>query len=152
MKTRAGDDTDWVAEFRPKRMPLLAMLAAVLILAVHVAVAASLRVEETGVNFRSWDQWAFVGMGVVVGGIVLLLTRPRLRVGPSGLAVRNVLFEKVIPWSQVVGVSFPAGKRWARIEMPGDEYVPVLAIQSLDKERAVDAMDRLRDLVAEHRA
>lgn len=151
MRSRVSDDTGGVAEFRSRRMPQLAVLAAIVIVAVHVAVAASLRIEETGVNFRSWDQWAFVGMGVVVGGIVLLLTRPRLRVGPDGLAVRNVLFEKVIPWADVVEVRFPAGKRWARIEMPGDEYVPVLAIQSLDKERAVAAMDRLRELVAQHK-
>jgi hypothetical protein len=24
----------------------------------------------------------------------------------------------------VVGVSFPAGRRWARIDLPGDEYIP----------------------------
>jgi hypothetical protein len=51
----------------------------------------------------------------------------------------------------VVDVSFPIGARWARVDLPDDEYVPVMAIQSVDKERAVDAMDTVRALVAQYR-
>jgi photosystem II stability/assembly factor-like uncharacterized protein len=51
----------------------------------------------------------------------------------------------------VVGVSFPAGARWARIDLPDDEYVPLLAIQAVDKDRAVDAMDTVRALLARYR-
>ena len=31
-----------------------------------------------------------------------------------------------------MGVSFPDGARWARLDLPDDEYVPVLAIQAVD--------------------
>jgi len=51
----------------------------------------------------------------------------------------------------VVGVSFPAGRRWARIDLPDDEYIPLMAIQAVDKERAVDAMDTVRSLLARYR-
>jgi hypothetical protein len=51
----------------------------------------------------------------------------------------------------VVDVSFPAGGRWARIELPDDEYIPVMAIQAVDKGRAVDAMDAVREQLARHR-
>ena len=74
----------------------------------------------------------------------------RLRIGPAGVAVRNTLGEKVIPWSQVRGISFPVGARWARVDLDDDEYVPVLAIQTHDKERAVAAMDEVRRLVAKY--
>lgn len=80
---------------------------------------------------------------MVLAGVILLLTRPRLRIGPAGLGVRNVLEERVIPWNQVVGISFP--KRWAQVELPGYEYVPVVAVQSVDRDRAVAAMDTLRE-------
>jgi hypothetical protein len=69
----------------------------------------------------------------------------------QGIAVRNLLTYKLIPWSEVVGVSFPMGARWARVDLPDDEYVPLMAIQAVDKERAVDAMDRVRELVARYR-
>jgi hypothetical protein len=58
---------------------------------------------------------------------------------------------RLIPWSDVVDVSFPVGARWARIDLPGDEYVPLMAIQAVDKERAVDAMAALRELTARYR-
>ena len=71
--------------------------------------------------------------------------------GPDGVAVRNLLGYRLIPWSEVVGVSFPPGARWARVDLPDDEYVPLMAIQSVDKERAVDAMDKVRALVSKYR-
>jgi hypothetical protein len=51
----------------------------------------------------------------------------------------------------VVGVSFPTGARWARIDLPDDEYIPLMAIQAVDKDRAVDAMDTVRTLLARYR-
>ncbi|BBX44457.1 hypothetical protein GCM10009641_54370 [Mycobacterium cookii] len=91
------------------------------------------------------------GLGVVLAGLVLLFARPRLRVGPAGLSVRNVLGDRLVPWADVVDVSFPAGARWARIDLPDDEYIPLMAIQAVDKERAVDAMDTVRNLLSRYR-
>jgi hypothetical protein len=65
--------------------------------------------------------------------------------------VRNLLTFRVIPWSDLVGVSFPVGARWARVDLPDDEYVPVMAIQAVDKGRAVEAMDGLRALLVRYR-
>jgi hypothetical protein len=125
--------------------------AAVLILVAHIAVGALLKIGSTGVLFQTADQVAMGGLGVVLAGAVLLLARPRLRVGRTGLAVRNLLGEKLIEWPDIVGVSFPVGARWARVDLPDDEYVPVLAIQSVDKERAVAAMRALRAVMAKYR-
>ncbi len=82
---------------------------------------------------------------------MLLFARPRLRVGAPGVAVRNLFGYRLIPWSEVVGVTFPRGARWARVDLPDDEYIPVMAIQAVDKDRAVDAMDRVRGLLADYR-
>ncbi|BBY97141.1 PH domain-containing protein [Mycolicibacterium fallax] len=141
---------DWDAEFRPRKTMYLAAAAAVLIVAIHIGVALVLKIRNTGVNFRTSDQWSFVALGLVFAGLALLFTRPRLRIGAPGVAVRNLLGEKLIPWSQVRGLRFPAGKRFARLELPADEYLPVLAIQSFDTDRAVEAMDTARDLVAKY--
>jgi hypothetical protein len=37
------------------------------------------------------------------------------------------------------------------VDLPDDEYVSVMAIQAVDKERAVDAMDRVRALLARYK-
>jgi hypothetical protein len=48
-------------------------------------------------------------------------------------------------------VSFPVGARWARLDLPDDEYIPVMAIQAIDKGRAVAAMDEVRGLIDRYR-
>jgi Bacterial PH domain len=144
-------DAEWDLEIRPHLTPYFAYGAALLILIAHIAVGALLKIGSTGVVFQTADQVAIALLGAVIAGAVLMFARPRLRVGAAGVAVRNLVGYKVIPWDLVVGVSFPQGARWARVDLPDDEYVPVMAIQAVDKERAVDAMDRVRDLLARYR-
>jgi hypothetical protein len=80
---------------------------------------------------------------------VLLLTLARVRADEAGVEVRNVLITRRLPWTEVLAVSFPDGQRWARLELPDDEYLSLTAIQLVDGRHAVVAMDRLRAL---HRA
>lgn len=149
---RRGDrDPRWDLVCRPHLTPIFAYGAAVLILVAHIAVGLVLKAGATGVVFQTADQVAMVVLGVILAGLALLFTRPRLRVGSAGLSVRNVFSDKLIRWPDIVGVSFPAGSRWARIDLPDDEYIPVMAIQAVDKERAVHAMDAVREQLARYR-
>jgi PH (Pleckstrin Homology) domain-containing protein len=142
---------DWDLEVRPHLTPYFAYGAAAVIVIAAVAVGVLLKISSTGVIFQTADQIAMALLGVVIACAVLLFARPRMRIGASGLAVRNLLGYRLIPWSDVVGVTFPRGARWARVDLPDDEYVPVMAIQAVDKERAVDAMDRVRGLLDRYR-
>lgn len=132
-------------------MRLGVWIVAILIVTIHVVVSVLLTIRASGVIFRTYDRVAVVVLGLIVAGSLLLLTRARVRAGESGVSVRNALGDRLIPWSEVVGVSFPAGKRWARLELPDDEYIPLVAIQSADKEHAVQAMRELRALVVRYR-
>jgi hypothetical protein len=149
--TAKPDQDTWDAQLRPHLTPYVAYAVAVILVVAHVVVGLLLKIGSTGVIFQTSDQIAMVVLGVVLAGLVLLFARPRLRVGPAGLSVRNVLSDRLVPWDDVVAVSFPVGARWARIDLPDDEYVPLMAIQSVDKERAVAAMDTVRSLVARYR-
>lgn len=143
---------NWDLDVRPHRTPYFAYGAALIILLAHVAVGALLKVGSTGVLFRTSDQVGIALLGAIIAGVVTLFARPRLRVGPSGVAVRNLISFKVIPWSEVLGLSFPVGARWARLDLPDDEYIPVMAIQAIDKGRAIEAMDEVRDLIDRYRS
>ncbi len=142
---------NWDLEVRPHLTPYFAYGAAAVIVVVHVTIGVLLKISSTGVIFQTADQVAIALLGVVIAGVVLLFARPRLRVGAPGVAVRNLLGYKLIPWSDVVGLTFPSGARWARVDLPDDEYVPVMAIQAVDKERAVEAMDNVRGLLVRYR-
>jgi hypothetical protein len=143
--------TDWDVEIRPHLTPIFAYAAAAIILALHIAVGALLKIRSTGVIFQTADQVAIALLGAVIAAAVLMFARPRLRVGSAGVAVRNLFGYRLIPWADVVDVSFPRGARWARVDLPDDEYIPVMAIQAVDKERAVDAMERVRALLERYK-
>lgn len=146
--SKAGE---WDLVCRPRLTPMFAYAAAAVLVVAHIAIGLVLKIGSSGVVFQTADQVAMGVLGVVLAGLVLLFTRPRLRVGAAGLSVRNVFSDKLIPWADVVGVSFPVGSRWARVDLPDDEYIPIMAIQAVDKERAVHAMDAVREELARHR-
>ncbi|AQA06811.1 hypothetical protein BVC93_28550 [Mycobacterium sp. MS1601] len=137
----------WDLTVRPHLTPYFAYAAAFVIAAAHIVVGFLLKVGQTGVLFQTSDQVGIALVGVVIAAVILLFARPRLRVGPAGISVRNLANDKLIPWSDVVAVSFPQGARWARLDLPDYEYIPLMAIQSVDKDRAVAAMKDLRAMV-----
>jgi len=130
---------------RPFKVRVFASVAAVIVLAVFVVVALLLRRDGTGVSFYLSDQIAMVGVGVVLAGGAMLWARPRVRADREGIEVRNVLMAKRFAWRDIE-LTFPDGSAWARVELPDDEYVPVLAVQAIDGDRAVTAMRELRRL------
>ncbi|GAA5173880.1 PH domain-containing protein [Pseudonocardia eucalypti] len=135
---------------RPRRVVWVAWIAAVLLLGAMVAVAVVLRNESTGVYFRFADQVAMVLLGVFMALGVLSLTLARVRADADGVEVRNLLITRRVPWSAVLAVDFPEGARWARLELPDDEYLPLSAIQLVDGQHAVSAITALRELHAAH--
>jgi hypothetical protein len=149
--TDASPGDGWDVVIRPKRTPLFAYAVAAVIAIVGIVAAVPLKQSHSGAFLRTADQFAIAGLALVLAGAVLLWTRPRLKVGPAGLVVRNVLDDRMIPWTDVVDISFPRGKRWARVNLEHDEYIPVLAIQTADRERAVDAMETVRALMERYR-
>jgi hypothetical protein len=139
-------------EARPRRARRVAVVAAVVLVAVFTVVAVLLRRTPTGVYFRFSDQVAMVLLGLLLAGAALLFVRPRVRAIADGVEVRNVLTTRVVPWDLVLRVSFPDGAPWARLELPDDEYIAMMAIQAVDGRYAVDAIRSLRAVHAEHSA
>ena len=137
---------------RPRKVSIVAWAGAVAIVVLFVVVAVVLRNSDTGVRFRAADQVSLVLLGVFIAGGLLLLARPRVIADADGIEVRNVLFNRRFPWELVRRVAFPDGASWARLDLPDDEYVAVLAIQAVDGARAVDAIRKVRALHAASKA
>ena len=131
---------------RPRRVRVAAWVCAVGTVVAFVVVALLLRTSNTGVYFRTADQVAMVLLGVLIAAGVLLLARPRVRADARGVEVRNVGVPRYLPWELVRAVSFPDGASWARLDLPDDEYLAVMAVQAVDGQRAVAAMRQLRAL------
>ena len=82
----------------------------------------------------------------MLAGLIMTAARPRLRVDRNGLWNRNVVGESFVPWPLVMRIAFPQGANWAQLMMPDDETKPLMAIQAMDKGRAVAALERVREL------
>lgn len=131
---------------RPRKIRVLASIGAAVFVAVFTVVAILLRNTPTGVYFYLSDQIAMILIGVLFGCGALMFARPRVRADVDGVEVRNMLGSRRFAWSDIESVSFPDGSAWARLELPDDEYIPVMAVQAIDGERAVTAMRELRRL------
>jgi hypothetical protein len=71
-----------------------------------------------------------------------------VRADAEGIEVRNILVTRRYAWDDVERVAFPDGASWARLDLPDDEYLAVLAIQAVDGAYAVDRIRRVRALFA----
>ena len=141
----AGPGPDAVV-LRPRLLLICAWTGAVLVLAIFAVVAYLLPETDTGVYFRADDQISMLVLGILIAAGLLLMARPRVRADAHGIEVRNIAFARWFPWDEVEGVAFPDGTSWARLDLPDDEYHPVLAVQAVDRGLAVENIRRLRAL------
>jgi hypothetical protein len=136
----------------PRRFRLLCAVLAAVVVAVAVTVAAVLKDTASGVaTFYTSDQVAVAGLGLLLGAGILALGRPRVDADADGVRVRNALRHE-LPWAAVREVRFDRNSPWASLRLQNDDELSVLAIQAMDGERAVEAIEGLRALHAAARA
>ena len=143
---REAEPSDVLLTIRPRKIAIYAAIGASAVILVGIFVALKLRSADTGVIFRTSDALAMVGLGLLFAGGLLLTARPRLRAYPEGLRVRNIVGERFVSWVLIERIAFPEGAVWAQLQLADDELMSVMAIQSMDKQRAVDALKRVRSL------
>lgn len=132
---------------RPHRLVLVCRGAAAALVLVFGVVAVSLRSASAGQVFGLGDQVAMFVLGLLLAGCVLLLTRARVEADETGIRVRNVVGETVLPWQVVRAVRLDDGNAWASLDLQDDDSVSLLAVQTNDGERAVEAVLALRRLL-----
>jgi hypothetical protein len=134
-------------------MRLLCALLGVVVVAVMVVVAAGLKeTTNTVVIYRTSDQVAMVGLGLVLAAGLFYLCRSRVDADAEGVRVRNIVVHHQYPWQAVRAVRFERKSPWASLLLENGDEVSVLAVQAVDREYAVRAVEGLRALHAAARA
>ena len=137
----------------PRRMRLLCVVLGLVVVAVMVVVAAGLKeTTNTVVTYRTSDQVAIVGLGLVLAAGILFLARSRVDADAAGVRVRNVVVHHELPWSAVRAVRFERTSAWASLLLENGDEIALLAVQAVDKEHAVRAVEGLRGLREQARA
>jgi hypothetical protein len=133
--------------YRPKRIRVACAFAAAAILTMFTIIGVAL----TGATFQASDKWAMIGLGVVFGAAVMVIARPTVQADSEGIKVQNIIGGYQLPWQVVRKVRFDRGQPWVYLELEDDDTVAVLAVQAVDKERALQAVRCLRSLHAQAR-
>lgn len=141
----------WELEVTSPYLKKIAVIAACVIIPIHIFMGVVLDIEYTGAAVTAIDKWAFPAVGVIISGLLWwALSRVRLRANEDGVEVRNLIGTRFYPWIVAYGLAFPEGARMARLELPDFEYVPVWALQSGDKNTILGDVKKFRELEARY--
>jgi hypothetical protein len=123
--------------------------AAAVVVVVMVWVALALpSTTNTVVDYGPVDQVAMAGLGLVLAAGLLWLGRSRVDADPEGIRWRNVAIGHELPWTAVRSVRFDPKSPWATLLLRNGDEVTLFAVQAVDKEHAVAAVEGLRALLA----
>jgi hypothetical protein len=141
-----------IVKAQPIRSARIAAAIAIVVVVILSAIAVILPRTADGVNFTGADQWGIAGIGVLIALGILRFLHPRMRADENGVDTRPFIGGyRHIDWDLVRAVEFPPKVRFARLVLPGDELIPLYAVQRGDGERSVEVMDGLRALHARSR-
>src|SRR5690606_3607322 len=133
-------------EFRPRRARMTAWIAAGMTLLVSIVLALLLSGASAAGHapFETADRFALVGLGMIGAAAWLLLARPQVRADRDGIWVRNLIGTHELPWAVVRSIRFDRNASWASLELHDDDLISVMAVQAVDREHAVAAVQALR--------
>jgi hypothetical protein len=121
----------------------------VVVVGVMLFAALTLKTSSTGVvRFGIADQFAIGGLGLILGVGLLALGRSRVDADADGIRFRNIALGHELPWTVVRAVAFERKSPWASLVLRNGDEVALLAIQAVDKQHALRAVEGLRDLLA----
>jgi hypothetical protein len=138
---------------RPMRSARIATVCAAVLLLTFLIIAVALPHTTAGVMFTVADQVGMAGIGLILAAGLMQFTRPAMWADSSGVHTRGFLGGyHTIEWDLIRAVEFPPKVRFARLVLPGDEIIPLYAVQRGDGERSVAVMDALRSMFARYGA
>lgn len=147
---RAEPGPAWSVVVRPRRLRWISLGAAVFILGINLFSGVTLSgTTSNGGQLFSTDRWAVAGIGAVFAALALLPWRFLVQADATRVRVRNLVGDVSIPWDVVERVRFDRKSVWASLELSNGELVPLLAVEIFDRQEAVSAARRLRNLHAD---
>jgi hypothetical protein len=134
----------------PRRLSQVCWVVAPIVVLAFIALSFGLTGRtEGGGMFSTGDQFAMVGLGILLALGVLWFTRPRVWADAKGVRIRNMFGSYELPWQVIQAVRFDEGSPWAALDLADDDQVAVMAIQRQDKDLAVAAVRGMRALLAD---
>ncbi|MCW2634466.1 MAG: uncharacterized protein JWQ99_833 [Blastococcus sp.] len=136
----------------PRRMRMACAAVAVVVVVVMAVAGLALPSSSGVVNYRLSDQIGMAVLGLILGAGVLGLGRSRVDADAEGVRVRNIVMKQELPWQAVRAVRFDRKSAWGSLLLENGDELSLWAVQAVDRELAVRAVEGLRGLHAAARA
>lgn len=132
--------------FRPARTRAVLLGLGAGLLAAFVAIAVLLPADGA----RPWhtsDRVWLVCTGLLVTGVLVLLSRPKVAADRDGVTVVNLTTRRRLEWAQVVRVNLRPGDPWVYLDLADGTSLAAMGIQpGIGRGRALRDARALRAL------
>jgi Bacterial PH domain len=112
--------------------------------ALVVIVGAVLLGIALPAPFKGGDQVGVAILGLPVAAVLLMLARPSVTASAGGLVVRNLIGTRRLSWAEVVAIRLGPHDSWASIDVADGTTLPMMAVQTADREHAAEALADLQ--------
>ncbi|MEU6680587.1 PH domain-containing protein [Streptomyces sp. NPDC046925] len=144
--TQQSDTPALPVTFRPGRTRAVLLTAGAAILVVLTVISLLIPGLSAG------ERLSFIFTGVLLFGVLALLSRPKVVADESGVTVVNIATSRRLDWAEIVQVNLRPGDPWVFLNLSDGTSLPVMGIQpGIAKQRAISDARALRAL-AEDRA
>ncbi|GGW89480.1 PH domain-containing protein [Streptomyces chryseus] len=127
--------------FRPTRTRAVLLTVGAAMFAVITAIALMLKTLSGG------ERVAFVFTALLLSGVLVLLSRPKVVADEGGVTVVNLTTKRRLEWAEIVRVNLRPGDAWVFLDLSDGTSLPALGIQpGVAKQQAVRDARALRDL------
>lgn len=126
--------------FRPRASRIAAYLVGGLVLAGAIVLAVIASPTTT-------DKVSFVVVGLIIFVFCHREGSVRVTARKDSLVVRNLGSTRTLEWAEIVGVIFPPGDPWAKLDLSDGDTLAVMAIQRTDGKRGMRDARRLAGMV-----
>ncbi|MFD5101590.1 PH domain-containing protein [Streptomyces albidochromogenes] len=127
--------------FRPTRTRAVLLTVGAAMFAVITAIALMLKTLSGG------ERVAFVFTALLLSGVLVLLSRPKVVADEGGVTVVNLTTKRRLEWAEIVRVNLRPGDAWVFLDLSDGTSLPALGIQpGVAKQQAIRDARALRDL------
>ncbi|MGW6059100.1 PH domain-containing protein [Streptomyces sp. NPDC055189] len=127
--------------FRPGRTRAVLLTAGAAILVVLTVISLLIPGLSAG------ERLSFIFTGVLLFGVLALLSRPKVVADESGVTVVNIATSRRLDWAEIVQVNLRPGDPWVFLNLSDGTSLPVMGIQpGIAKQRAISDARALRAL------
>ncbi|GAB2586718.1 PH domain-containing protein [Streptomyces capparidis] len=120
---------DLPVTFRPGRTRAVLLGIGAVLLVVFTVIAVALPGGSGPGAWNLADRLTFVGSGLLIFAVLLVLSRPKVVADEDGVTVVNLTVRRRLAWAEVLRVNLRPGDPWVYLDLADGTTMAAMGIQ-----------------------